>query len=51
MQAAFGFPASTNLSHGETFVSEQRKKICNPAKGWFCGTQTYVPRSSQTYPF
>jgi cyclopropane fatty-acyl-phospholipid synthase-like methyltransferase len=27
MQAAFGFPASTNLSHGETFVSEQRKKM------------------------
>lgn len=31
------------------FLSSEKK--CNPAKGWFCGTQTYVPRSSQTYPF
>ena len=41
MQAAVGFPASTNLS--------SRKQTLQPGKGRSCGKQTYGPGRSQTY--
>ena len=51
MQAAFGFPASTNLSHGETFVSEQRKKIATRQKVGFVERKLTFPGAARLTRF
>jgi hypothetical protein len=51
MQAAFGFPASTNLSHGETFVSEQRKKNATRQKVGFVERKLTFPGAARLTRF